>query len=536
MSVGLEGQPTGARLVATRRDTQAEISGLADDADPPRPSPLPCPATATYPQRRDLLGPCSAEGGLLAVDVGGGGIRVGFYDPPGSLRYLISEPEPGAGDQFDPERTWLAVAAAIRELTSREILVRAVGVTAHLATVLADADGCPTTRALLWRDNRAWREAQELQAALGGELESVTGRRASAEFAAARLRFLARSSPDVLSRTRWLLSLKDYLVLKLTGRACTDPASASYTQLFDVRQRRWSPAIAAECGIPPHVLPAVCPSTALAGRVNRGAAALTGLVRGTPVPAGCPDGSAGGLGLGACYPGVTVDISGTTDVLLHVTDIPADHGGRGAVLNAYVLDQLWAMGGPTGLTGGGLDWLTATLGYRSTAAAYQAMGPVLAAADPGDLMIRTTLTGRRAPGWNPRLRGRIDGISVEHGPAHLLRAAEEGSAFEVRLGIDALRAIGTPVTTVITGGVHAATARTMQLRADAWDAQVGTTGDAHASLRGAALAGAVAAGYFADVTEATDAMVPPLRWYRPAPAAVQAADLRFRRWRAAMAA
>jgi xylulokinase len=61
-------------------------------------------------------------------------------------------------------------------------------------------------------------------------------------------------------------------------------------------------------------------------------------------------------------------------------------------------------------------------------------------------MIRTTLTGRRLPGWNARLRGRIDGISGEHGPAHLLRAAEEGGAFEVRLGIDALRSSGAAVT------------------------------------------------------------------------------------------
>ena len=57
-------------------------------------------------------------------------------------------------------------------------------------------------------------------------------------------------------------------------------------------------------------------------------------------------------------------------------------------------------------------------------------------------MIRTTLTGRRLPGWDARMRGRIDGISGEHGPTHLIRAAEEGSAFEVRLGIDALRASG----------------------------------------------------------------------------------------------
>ena len=43
----------------------------------------------------------------------------------------------------------------------------------------------------------------------------------------------------------------------------------------------------------------------------------------------------------------------------------------------------------------------------------------------------------------------MEGLSAEHGPAHLMRAAEEGSIFEVRLGIDALRAGGTTVSRVI---------------------------------------------------------------------------------------
>ena len=184
------------------------------------------------------------------MDVGGGGVRAGVFGWDGSLRSLVSGPPPSDGEQFNPDWTWLAVAEAIRSLTSRRIQVRAVGVTTHLATTLTDAEGQPTTSAMLWRDNRASQDARDLEAVLGPELRRVTGREASGESAAARMRMLTRTSPARLGRTRWLLSLKDYLVLKLTGAACTDTASASYTQLFDVRQRQWSPAIAQECGVP----------------------------------------------------------------------------------------------------------------------------------------------------------------------------------------------------------------------------------------------------------------------------------------------
>ena len=345
---------------------------------------------------------------------------------------------------------------------------------------------------------------------------------------------LGKTRPEVLRRTRWLLSLKDYLTLQLTGIPRTDPATASYTQLFDVRQRRWSARIARECGVSMEILPTVRPGVALAGGVTPAAAQRTGLEPGTPVAVGGPDGSTGALGVGAVRPGLTVDIAGTTDVLLHVTDMPAVRVSGGAVLNAYLLDDLWTVGGPTGLTGGGLDWLAATLGHESADAAYRALGPTLDAADPGGLMIRTTLTGRRLPGWNARMRGRIDGISGEHGPAHLIRAAEEGSAFEVRLGIDALRATGAEVSHVILAGGPAISPRAAQLRANVWGVEIGTAAERHASLRGAALAAAVAAGQFADAREAAAAIAPPTQRYGPDPAGAAAAERRYRRWREVM--
>ena len=479
-------------------------------------------------------GAVGADGGVLGVDVGGSGVRAGIFGWDGSLVSLVTAPAPTSGEQFNPERVWAAVGTAIRSAARRGIQVHGVGVTTHLATTLTDATGRPTTSAMLWRDNRAWPDAQELETALGPDLRRVTGRAASGESAAARLRMLARTSPALLGRTRWLLSLKDYLVLKLTGTACTDTASASYTQLFDVRQQRWSEAIARECGVPARILPPAYPATTRAGRITRAAAAVTGLPAGTPVAVGGPDGSSGALGVGADRPGVTVDISGTTDVLLHIVDEPPEDPGDGVVLNAYLLRRLWALGGPTGMTGGGLDWLAVTLGYPSAAAAYQALGPGLDAADPGDLMIRTTLSGRRLPGWDIRQRGRVEGLSAEHGPAHLMRAAEEGSIFEVRLGIDALRAGGTTVSQVILAGQPATSARATQLRANAWRMQVGRDSDEYASLRGAALAASVAAGYSPDARSAAAALVAPPEWYQPEPGGTDVADERYQRWRALM--
>ena len=451
------------------------------------------------------------------------------------LHHVITRPDPADGADFDAEITWRAVAAAIRELTGLDIAVHAVGVSAHLATVLVDESGTAAGRALLWRDNSARREAQELGAEFGATLPAITGRPPNAESTAARMRKLSRSDPSLLSRVRWILSLKDFLVLRLTGAVCTDPSSASYAQLFDVRRRQWSGRLADACRVPLRSLPPVLSGVSAAGGITPAAAEQTGLPAGVPVAVGGPDGSIGALGAGACRPGVTVDIAGTTDVLLHMTDAPPEALDGGVILNANLLDGLWAIGGPTGLTGGGLAWLTAILGYPSVGAAYEALGRDLDSADPGDLMVQTVLTGRRFPDWNSSLRGRIDGISAEHGPGHLLRAAEEGSVFEVRLGLDAIRATGVTIAGVIIAGMCASTDRMMQLRADVLGVPVGTANDAHVSLRGAAIAAGLAAGVFGDAAEAVAAMVAEARWYRPVLASMVRVEQRYQRWRGIMA-
>jgi sugar (pentulose or hexulose) kinase len=493
------------------------------ESGPADPQPLRVPGAGVAP-----------PGALLAVDVGGSGIRGVVLDPPDTVRHFVSRRGQSGRARFDPELTWLSVASIIRELTRRAPRISAVGLTAHLATVLINSDGRPTAPAMSWRDNSAWREAAELLAALGPDLESITGRPPTAEAAAARMRRLATSDPVGLSRVRWLLSLKDYLVYRLTGLPFTDPASASYTQLFDVRKGKWSRDIAEACGVAMAVLPSIRPAVAKAGWVTAAAARVTGLAPGTPVAVSGPDGSTGVLGTGAVQAGFTSDIAGTTDVLLHVTDVPPDRVGHGLALNAYLLDGLWALGGPTGLTGGGLEWLAATLGHESAQAAYRTLGGSLDVADPGNLMIRTTLTGRRLPSWDSEMRGRIDGISEGHGPAHLMRAAEEGGIFEVRLGLDALRAAGAEITTVVVAGGGGAAVRSLQLRANAWGLQVGTAHDGRASLRGAALSAAVAGGMFPDVPSAVAAMVPPLRFYEPDPVAAIVSEQRYQRWRELM--
>jgi xylulokinase len=194
--------------------------------------------------------------------------------------------------------------------------------------------------------------------------------------------------------------------------------------------------------VPTAILPPAFPATTLAGRVTAAAALVTGLVPDTPVAVGGPDGSTGPwawqrtrLASPSISPGPPMSCCTPP------TRCPSTKG-PGWVPNAYLLPRLWTLGDPTGLTGGGLDWLAVTMGYQLAAAAYQGTRVRPGRGGSRRPHDQDTLTGRRLPGWDAGQPGRMEGLSVEHGPVHLLRAAEEGSIFEVRPGIERPAPVG----------------------------------------------------------------------------------------------
>ena len=494
------------------------------------------PSNHCHPSGAHALTVAGRGDSVLAIDVGTSAVRVSAVSPSGEA--LASERVaglPAAVDGttavLDPDVLWSGLAAPIGRLLTRSPAPIAVGLACQVGTVLVDERLRPVLPALLWQDRRATAETDELDRRLGGLAAAVAGRRPAPELWAARLLWVARHEPAAWARTRWVLSLKDYLVARFTGAVGTDATSASYSLLFDVRRRAWSPELAAAAGVPLDRLPVVLAADEMAGRVSTAVAKDVGLPPGLPVAVGGPDGSVAALGAGAVRAGVTVDVAGTTDVLVHVASAPLVDDSRRSVLNAYLLPGLWTVGGPTGLTGGAIPWLAGVLGFPSVEAAYAALGAAAAQLPPGadGVTFHPTLSGERFPTWDTAASGSIAGLRPGHGPAHLLRAAEEGAAFVAREGLAAVEALGVEVGDVrVAGGVTRQPAA-MQLRADAWGRPVLGV-DAEATTIGAAMLASACAGIHRGIAAAAEQMV---RLGAPlAPAATDAAawDLAFRRW------
>ncbi|MBB4663854.1 FGGY family carbohydrate kinase [Conexibacter arvalis] len=479
------------------------------------------------------VGAGAATPAVIAVDAGSSRLRVSLVAlEDGAVLASEAVPTRSADGELDADAAWRDLVGLLGVLDRAGADVQALGVAAQLGTVLVDERGVPVRPAMLWGDVRAVAEARELEELLDDELRAAIGRRPTAELPVAKLRRLAVREPEALARARWALSFKDALVHRLTGRAVSDAAHASYSGLFDVRARAWAPAVAAAAGVDPALLPPTAPGAAVAGGLDAEVARATGLAAGLPVAVGGPDGTLGALGAGAARAGVTVDVAGTTDVLLHTLDRPLADPARAVVLNAHVVEGLWTVGGPTGPTGGAVEWTARLLGYDDAAAAHAALGAAAEAVAPAAApLFVTSLAGSRFPTWRTEDTGLLAGMRFEHGPAHVLRAAQEGAAQTVGAGIDALRELGVEIGEVVVVGGAAARPATLQLRSDAWGLPVVGLANREATTVGAAMLAAVAAGRFATLAQAADALVRRAGRHTPRPETAAACEAARLRWR-----
>jgi xylulokinase len=366
----------------------------------------------------------------------------------------------------------LAALAALGDLD-----VRGVSVAAMVPTLAAvDGDGVPRSWGLLYGDER------------GRTGEIGLGADATAGGFLGFLRWLAAHERD--ARGFWpAQTVANYA---LSGEAVLDTTTATLAHpLFD--WTGWDAHLAADLGVRVDQLPRLAPTGWEVGRVGGDGPALA---------SGCIDGFAEQLVAGADHEGDVLVQLGTT--LLVWLVLASDHVVPGYLTVPHTAAGLHLVGGPSNAGGLFRDWVVRMVG-------------------PGDAEGAGAVDVERVPVWAPYPRGErvplddpdrratLDGLDLTHGPAAVVRAADEASAFVVRRTIEAACAHAgvTARRIVATGG---------GIRVDAWvQALADATGlpvDCVAVADGAALGSAWLARIAAGLEDPL-AMAEARRWARP---------------------
>jgi xylulokinase len=475
---------------------------------------------------------------ILACDLGGSGLRAALVDEAGAVvasRRIADDAVSAGGGaaEADPEAWWQAFAAAAEPLIGeapREAIA-AVAVTAFTRTqVLVDRDGRPVRPAILWSDTRAEAIHADLAALRSTGHPEAIG--LNAFHPLARLLWLRRTEPAVFSAAGCVLDPKDYLNLRLTGQAASDPVSLARLAAAAAPSEKGESLLAA-AGLDPALMPPLLPPVSAMGRVRPGLHGKLGSLAGLPVVTMGNDTWASVVGLGAMRPGLGYNLTGTTEVLGIVGARPGAADGLLTVDWRGEADgpPLWQIGGPSQAGGDTLVWLTGVL----SGAGGGSLDHWLAqprAAEP--LLFLPHLQGERVPWWDPALRGAFLGLGRRHGPADLAFAALEGIAFLNRLVLErAEAAAGAPVAEIRFGGGGARNALWRQIKADVLGRPVVSVAGADHGLAGAAITAWTALGRFPGLATAQRALVKIEERHEPRPEKAAAYDKLYALWRAA---
>lgn len=432
---------------------------------------------------------------LLGLDLGTSSVKAVLVDGRGRVvgeagaACAVDRPRPGWAEAA-PERWWEAVVAATLQLApAARAEVRGIGLSGHMhGAVLVDGRGLAVRPAILWLDGRSVACLDRYPA----DAARTTGNAATAGMTGPTLRWLAEHEPASLEAARWVLLAKDWLRLRLTGEAATDPSDASGTVLSD-RDGQWDEALVAALGLARDRLPPVRPSGEAAGRLTARAAAELGLPAGLPVATGAGDTLAAALGSGLQAAGdAQLSIGSSAQVVVARDAWPGFSPGLNVYRSANPAGrppwcQLAAM-----LNGGlAIDWARGALGLGWDEALARAFAP---GAERSQAVFLPYLTGERTPWMDPHVRGAWAGLGAGDHPGTLMRAALTGVAFGIRAGLEALRQGGAPVERLRLSGGGAVHPGWRQLLADVLRVPLDAVACPSASGRGAALLGGLAAG------------------------------------------
>jgi xylulokinase len=443
---------------------------------------------------------------LLGIDLGTSSVKVvvstleGGIEGIGTAEYPILTPQPDYAEQ-EPADWWRATVSAVRQAV-REAgnpQVLGVGFSGQMHGFVAmGKDQRPLRPAIIWADQRSATLLSEIRERVGTELLATTcGTAPAAGFLISSLLWLQKHEPKVLDRTLALLMPKDYLRFKLTGEIGTDASDAAASGIFNVRERVWADEVIERLQFPRSIFPQVHPSAKVIGTLRSSPAEELGLAPGIPVSVGCADQPAQAVGNGLIDPPLGSVTIGTGGQAFAPLATPLMDAQLRLHTFCHAPEARWYLLGAMLSAGMALRWLRATLGSERWS--YSEMDKTAAGVNAGSegLVFLPYLVGERSPLMDPRAKGSFVGLTLRHGPGHMVRALLEGVAFALRQITDAMAECGAELNRLVASGNGLASPLWRQILADVLNRPLYQGKDKHAAERagvGAALISGIAIG------------------------------------------
>jgi xylulokinase len=408
---------------------------------------------------------------LLGLDVGSSFVKASLVDADrGTMvasasapatEMTISAPQPGWAEQA-PDDWWRhvvsATRAALRAADARADSVAAIGISYQMhGLVLVDRSGRVLRDAIIWCDSRAVGMGEWAFEAIGPLSCLARYLNSPGNFTASKLKWVKEHEPDVFRQVHKAMLPGDFVAARLTGEIATTATGLSEAVLWDYLDGGLAREVLDVFGLPADLLPPVVPTIGRQGTLTDAAAEALGLRPGVPVSYRAGDQPNNAFSLKVLDPGEVAATAGTSGVVFGVGD-EARWDQRSRV-NTF-LHVNHAPGRPRygallclNGTGALYQWLKRTLDGAGTLT-YDQMNREAASVPVGadGLLVLPYGNGAERTLVNRDLGAAFHGLSlVRHGRGHVCRAAQEGIVFALRYGLEIMREMGMPATSVRAG-------------------------------------------------------------------------------------
>jgi glycerol kinase len=418
-------------------------------------------------------------------------------------------PQPG-WVEHDPVEIFENTIRAISEVLAASKIsaadVLGIAITNQRETVVVwdKHTGKPVYNAVVWQCNRGAAKCAELkQKGFENTFHEKTGLVIDPYFSATGIAWIldnvdgAREKAD----TGDLLfgTIDSWLIWKLTdGKVhATDHSNACRTMLYNINTLTWDSEILQILNIPEIMAPAVKCADEIFGYTNAGG------IFTKPVPiAGVLGDSHGALFGQNCFsPGMAKATYGTgSSIMMNIGSQP-NKSPEGLVTSVgYVLKSgvSYVLEGNIHCTGATIKWLQDDLRLIDNARETESLAQSVS--DTGGVFFVPAFTGLGAPYWDNSARALICGMTRGTTKAHVVRAALEAIAFQVKDLIDLMtNGAGIKLKELRVDGGPVKNNFLMQFQADMLKATINRSDIEEASALGVAMVCGLALGVYTNL-------------------------------------
>jgi xylulokinase len=416
---------------------------------------------------------------ILAIDVGTSTVKAALIDGEGRIRSIGTErvlDHPRSVSVWDGDRRHGAITRVLAEvgpLTAVDVVV----VSGHGPTLVpVAADGSALEPVLVWNDGRARR---------------IAGQQS---FFLPKAAWLMQEEPAVYERTRYLLSLPEYVDYLLTGEVVTITPTDEFIPYI------WNEESIAAYGLDPGRFPPFVHTGERIGSVGASAAERYGIPSGTPVVAGGSDFLMSLVGTGSLAPGRTCDRAGTSEGINYCAERPVQDPRLRTL--PHVRPGLYNVAAILESTGSAFEWFRLVTGQQTKG--YVHILEEIRSASPDAPLFLPSLDD--TPGWDFE-GGAFLGLGPQHGTAELGRAVVESLGFAIRRSLEVLGEAGCAVEALRVCGGQAKNPVWNRMKADMSGHDVLVPEIEDAELVGNACCGLVGIGECGSLVQASDRVV-----------------------------